>query len=280
MLFAPGDDAKKLAKAAQSATDCVILELEDGVALNRKDEARVTVVEALRALDFGNRERVVRVNAIGTPFFREDMLQCVPAKPDAILVPKVETAADVQHICATLGVIETAHGLLPTPLIVMIESALGVMNLREIAQADSRLAALIFGAEDLASSIGAKRTCEGNEVFYARSAVVIAAAAYGLQAIDMVFTGINDAAGLAEECNTSRQLGFAGKTLIHPSQIEMANRCFSPTDAEVAHALRIVEAFRAHQVNGAGVFALDGKMVDMPVVRQAERVLAMAALNL
>ena len=275
MLFVPGDEARKLAKAVQSSTDCVILELEDGVALNRKEAARTTVAEALRKMDFGSHERIVRVNALHTPFFSEDVLQCVPAKPNAVLVPKVESAADVTHICATLSMIENVRGLLPTPLMVMIESAFSIMNLREIAQADSRLVALVFGAEDFASSIGAQRTLRGEEVFYARSAVVVAAAAFGLDAIDMVCNDLSDEEALQEECRVGRQLGFVGKTLIHPCQIDIAHLVFSPSPNEIARAQRIVDTFRTHQAEGTGAFVLDGKMIDMPVVRQAERVLAL-----
>jgi len=274
MLFAPGDDPKKLSKAAQSAADCVILELEDGVALSHKEAARAGVVSALGKLDFGGRERVVRVNGISTPFFRDDVLHSLPARPDAILVPKVESAADVHHISSTMSVIETARGMLPTALIVMIESALGIMNLREIAQADSRLTALVFGAEDFASSVGARRTRQGDEVFYARCATVTAAAAYGLDAIDMVCADLSSDTVLEDECRVGRQLGFVGKTLIHPRQIEITNRYFSPTADEIAQAQRIVDSFKAHQAEGSGAFVLDGKMIDMPIVRQAERMLA------
>lgn len=158
----------------------------------------------------------------------------------------------------------------------MIETARGVLNIGQIAQASSRLDALVFGAEDLASDLGAKRTPAGWEVFYARSAIVTAAAAYQLQALDMVFVDLNDLAGLAEECRFARQLGFSGKTAIHPHQVEVINRVFAPSPEEIEQALRLVQAFEAHQAAGAGAFELDGKMVDLPVMRAAERVLARA----
>jgi citrate lyase beta subunit len=276
MLFVPGDDPKKIAKAAQSDADCIILELEDGVAVNRKADARTGTSEALHMLDFGARERVVRVNALSTPFFQEDVLRTIPARPNAVLVPKVDSADDVHTICATLRTVESAHALLPVPLMIMVESALGVMNLREICTADSRLVALIFGAEDYAGSVGVQRSRTNEEVLFARSAVVTAAAAYDLQAIDMVCPHLDDNPAFEAECQQGRALGYAGKTLIHPKQIYSANRVFSPTTEEVARARRVVEAFVAHQAEGKGAFTLDGKMIDAPIIRQAERVLASA----
>ncbi len=276
MLFVPGDDLGKIEKATQSAADSLILELEDGVALTRKAEARANVAQALRTLPFGKRERVVRINPLSTSHFREDIEAILPAKPDAILAPKVETGNDVVSICTSLNVIEREQGLLPIPVMVMIESAAALMNLYEITQADSRVCALVFGAEDFASSVGARRTRAGNEVLFARNAIVVAAAAYGLQAIDMVCNELVDEVALDEECRMGRQLGFVGKTLIHPKQIAVANRAFSPSPEEIANARRIIEAFDANQAEGVGAFVLDGRMIDMPVVRQAQRVLAMA----
>jgi citrate lyase beta subunit len=161
-------------------------------------------------------------------------------------------------------------------LLVMIETARGVLNVGQIVQAGPRLEALVFGAEDLASDIGAKRTRAGWEVFYARSAVVTAAAAYRLQAIDMVFVNLHDPTGLEEECRFARQLGFAGKTAVHPDQLEVINRVFAPSPEEIEQALRLMQAFEAHQAAGTGVFELDGKMVDLPMMRAAAQVLAKA----
>jgi citrate lyase beta subunit len=151
------------------------------------------------------------------------------------------------------------------------------MNLREIATATSRLDALVFGAEDFAASTGAIRSPEGWEVFYARSAIVTAAGAYGLQAIDCVFVGYQDVEGLEAECRLGRQMGYVGKTLIHPAQVPIANAVFAPTPEEVAWARRLVEAFGEHQRSGTGAFAWEGKMVDMPILRSAQRTLARAA---
>jgi citrate lyase beta subunit len=227
-------------------------------------------------LDFGRRERLIRVNGVDTPFFEDDLRETIDAHPDGYVLPKVETAADVHRICRMLDAAERERGW-PAGgigLIILIESPRGVLNLRDICEADARLQAIIFGAEDYASFIGAQRTPEATEVLFARSAVVNACGAYGLQPVDMVFINFNDDAGLEQECLRGRQLGFVGKQVIHPRQIGIVNRCFSPSDEEIAWARRVVEGYRTSQGEGHGAFALDGRMIDLPVVRQAERILS------
>ncbi|HEX9924505.1 MAG TPA: CoA ester lyase, partial [Anaerolineae bacterium] len=200
------------------------------------------------------------------------------AHPDGYVIPKVETAKQIQLVEHRLDEAERRHGWPDGSirLLALIETALGVLNLAEIAQASPRLEALMFGAEDLAGDLGAQRTRAGWEVFYARSAVVTAAAAFGLQAIDMVFVDLQDLEGLAAEATLARQLGYEGKMAIHPRQVEVLNRVFAPSPAEIERAQRLVKAHAAHQAAGAGAFELDGKMVDLPVVRMAERVLEKA----
>lgn len=278
VLFMPGDSMRKIQKATQLDADSIVMDLEDGVALNNKASARETIAEALRTLDFGRRERLVRVNPPDSGFLDDDIAATAPARPDGFVIPKTETAEDVQTVSQKLAAVEAAHGWPDGSLrlVAVVETALGVMNLREIAQADARLDALMFGAEDLAGDIGAVRTRAGWEVFFARSAVVTAAAAYGLQAIDMIFVDFQNLDGLAEECRTARQMGYVGKMAIHPKQVEIINREFSPTPAEIDRAQRLVAAHRAHQQSGRGAFAFEGKMVDMPVIRAAEHVLARA----
>ena len=272
LLFAPASDPKKIAKAAQAPTDAVIVELEDGVALGAKIEARANAVEALSGVDFGQRERIIRVNAIGTPCFEDDVKAALAARPDSIILPKVHSPADLQHALAR---IDAADGDSTIGLIAMIESPRAVLALREICDAGGRrLNGLIFGAEDFAQMMGATRTREAWEVFYARSAIATACAAYGLDAIDMVCNEIDDHERLKNECRLGRQMGFVGKQAIHPLQLDVINRYFSPSADEVAQARRIVDAAAARQLDASGAFALDGKMVDAPIIRQAERVLA------
>lgn len=285
VLFVPGDSLRKINKAAQLEVDSLILDLEDGVAFNRKEEARRTVAEALGTLDFGRRERLVRLNPFsalaptqleGLP--AEDLLATVEVRPAGYVIPKVETPDSIRIVSNYLDNAEIRLGWPANSirLLAMIETARGIMNISQIAQASPRLEALVFGAEDLANDLGARRTRAGWEVFYARSAIVTAAAAFGLQAIDMVYVDLNDEPGLEEECRFARQLGFVGKTAIHPRQVEIINRLFAPSPEEIEQALRLVQAFEVHQAAGAGAFELDGKMVDLPVMRAAERMLARA----
>jgi citrate lyase beta subunit len=278
LLFMPGDDPRKIARGAASGVDGVIMDLEDGVADTRKQAARSAVADALRTLDFGRTERLVRLNSPAGGLLEGDLAATVAARPDGYVLPKVERADDVRRVSALLAEAEAAHGW-PAGgirLLALIETARGVMELREIARADPRLDALIFGAEDLAGDIGATRSRQGHEVAYARSAVVIAAAAYGLQPIDTVYPDLHDADGLAEETRRAAALGFAGKLAIHPRQVDIIVEALRPSTEQVEQARRLVDAYAEHQRAGRGAFALDGRMVDAPMLRAAERVLARA----
>ena len=280
LLFMPGDSLRKIEKGAGWDVDTIIMDMEDGVAQNRKTEARRTIAQALTTLDFGARERIVRVNPLSSGLVRDEIAATIGGRPDGYIMPKAEEAADVQWVDRLLSEAEQAHGLESGSmrLFVMIETALGVMNLRELAQATPRLDGLIFGAEDLAGDIGCVRTQAAWEVFYARSAVVTAAAAYRLQAFDMVFPDFNDPAGLDDESCFARQLGFTGKTCIHPNQTPIVNRAFSPAPDELERAQRLVQAFAEQQAAGAGAFTFEGKMVDMPMLRAAEKILVRAGI--
>ena len=278
LLFMPGDSMKKIQKAAGWEVDTVILDLEDGAAQNRKVEARATVAAALQTLDFGGRERLVRLNHVSTGLPAAEIAATAVWHPDGYIAPKAEDEADLRAVDRLLDAAERQLGLATGAfrLFAMIETARGVMNLKELARATPRLEGLIFGAEDLAGDIGAVRTPAAWEVFYARSAVVTAAAAYGLQAFDMVFTDFHDAAGLEAESRFARQLGFTGKTCIHPNQTPVVNRAFSPTPEEIDRAQQLIQAFAAQQAAGAGAFTFEGKMVDMPMLVAARKVLARA----
>lgn len=278
VLFMPGDNARKIEKAASLPCDCVAIDLEDGVALTQKAAAREATAAALRGLDFGGRERLVRINPASSDLYSDDLRETILAEPDGYILPKVETPDDVREISHRMDKVAIGLGVVASRvrLWAVIETALGVMNLREIAQASPRLTALMFGAEDYAASVGAIRSERGEEVLYARSAVVAAAAAYGLDAIDMVRFDLADAAGLEAECRVGRQLGYTGKMAVHPGQLDIINRAFAPNPDEVARAARIVAAAQEHRAAGLGAFALDGRMVDAPVVKSAEAVLARA----
>jgi citrate lyase beta subunit len=257
------------------------MDLEDAVAQNRKLEARATVAQALSTLTFGKRERIVRLNHLSTGLVQDEIAATIDKQPDGYIMPKAEEAAELLAVDSLVTQAEQAHGLRggSVRLFVMIETALGVMNLRELARATPRLEGLIFGAEDLAGDIGCVRTKTAWEVFYARSAVVTAAAANRLQSFDMVFTDFNDPVGLEEESRFARQLGFTGKTCIHPNQTPIVNHAFSPAPEEVERAERLVQAFADQQAAGAGAFTFEGKMVDMPMLRAAEKILVRAGIR-
>ncbi len=279
LLYMPGTDWRKIEKAATELdADSVCLDLEDGVALTAKAEARETIARALQTLDFRRSEKLVRINPIDSDFAEADLAATLPAHPDGIVLPKVRDAAQVEWLHEHLSAAEDRYGWRrgSTILILIIESARGIVELDAIVKASPRIAALVFGAEDFAGDIGAVRTRDAFEVLYARSKVVTYAKARGMQAIDIVYADFRNPEGFSAESRQGLMMGYTGKQLIHPNQIPLIHAVYMPTDAEIAHARRVVDAHHAHQASGTGAFALDGKMVDMPVVKQAELVLQRA----
>jgi len=277
LLYMPGDDRHKIEKALTLGVDCICMDMEDGVALNRKVEARRSIAAALDELDFGHAEKLVRINPVGSGMEADDLKAVLPARPDGVVVPKVSAAGQLEWVAARLEAAERAHGWPDGALglVAVVESARAILDLKAIAEAP-RLQALIFGAEDFAVDLGALRTGPAWEVFYARSAVVTAAAACGLQAIDMVSVDFRDLEALRTEATFGAHLGYAGKQIIHPAQVAPVQQAFTPDEAAVARARELVEAFAAHQQQGTGAFALDGRMIDMPLVKAAEGVLERA----
>lgn len=278
LLYMPGDDMRKIQKATTLGVDCICMDMEDGVALNRKGAARAAILEALLSMDFGPSERLARINPIGSGLETEDLHIVLEGHPDGIVLPKVESAASLGWADVVIAGVEKAHGWTAggIGLIAIVETARGIVNLAQIAAAAPRLQALIFGAEDLAGDMGMTRTPEGWEVFYARSAVVTYAAAFNLQAIDQVYVDFHDTEGLMREAAQGARMGFAGKQVIHPNQVAPVQEAFIPSEEELARAKAILAAAKAHQAAGTGAFALDGRMVDAPVVKAAERVIARA----
>jgi citrate lyase beta subunit len=273
----PGDDRHKIEKALTLEVDCICMDMEDGVALNRKTEARRVIAAALRELTFGRSEKLARINAVGSGLELEDIESVLPSRPDGIVVPKAESLEQIQWVSGKIEAAELAYGwpVNSIRMLVDVETAKGILNLKEIAS-HPRLDGLIFGSEDYAASVGAVRTSAAWEVFYARSAVVTACAAYGLQAIDMVSLDFKNMETLHSEARFGAQLGFAGKQIIHPNQVTPVQAAFTPDAAAIESARRLVEAFEEHQKKGAGAFALDGKMIDMPLVKAAQAVLERA----
>ncbi len=273
----PGDDRHKIEKALTLGVDCICMDMEDGVAAGRKAEARATISQALQELDFGRSEKLARINAVGSGLEKDDLQAVLPFHPEGILIPKLEEPGQIQWVSEFIQAAELEHGwpLNSIRLLVDVETAKGILNLKEIAS-HPRLDALLFGGEDFAASTGATRTREALELLSARQATVTAAAAYGLQAIDIVSIDFKDLEGLRAEAEFGARLGFSGKQIIHPAQVEPVQTAFTPDDQAIAHARRIVETFAASQAKGAGAYALDGKMIDMPLLRNAQKVLERA----
>lgn len=278
LLFMPGNEMRKILKGAQLGPDAVIMDIEDGVAPDRKEEARQTIREALETVDFGRTERLVRINPIGSGLEVDDLRATIGGKPDGYVIPKVESADQVRWVSRWLAAAERRHGweVGSTRLVLLIETARGVLNAAAIAAADERIDALAFGSEDYAGDVGAIRTRESLEILYARSHVVAAAAAYGRQAIGTVFIDLHDLDAFREEAQFELQLGYTGKLAIHPRQVPIIHEVFTPSPEEVERARKLLEAFEAHKAEGRGAFAYEGKMVDMPIVRAAQWVLARA----
>lgn len=273
LLFMPGDDRHKIEKGVSLQVDSIIMDLEDGVALTHKQAARETVAAALREIDFGTTERLVRLNPVVNGGLHHDDFQAtIEGHPDGYVIPKVESPGQIQDIASWLTRAEARHRWPDNSIaiIAIIETAMGIVNLRDIASASPRLKALAFGAEDLAGDMGAVRTTEGWEAFYARSAVVLHAKAFGLQAIDTPFVDLKaDDSILIADAERAATMGYTGKFAIHPRQVNIIQQAFTPTAAQIDKARRLIEAHDEHQADGAGVFTFEGRMVDMPMVRQA-----------
>jgi citrate lyase beta subunit len=254
------------------------MDLEDGVAFSQKDAARQTIHQALQTLDFGKTEKLVRINPVGSALEIDDLKGTIDGKPDGYVIPKVESLEHVRLVDLWLSDQEQLHNweIGGIKLFALIESAMGMVNIQEITQSSSRLQALMFGAEDLAGSIGAVRSPAMSEVSAARSLVVIYAKAYNLQAIDTPYVDIYNLDGLKAEAEVARQMGYDGKLAIHPSHLPIIEAVFTPSAEEVEKAKKLINAFDGHQAGGTGVFVFEGRMVDMPMIRAARNVLARA----
>jgi citrate lyase beta subunit len=274
----PGDDRRKIEKSTTLRVDCICMDMEDGVAASKKSEARAVIAQAMKELDFGKSERCIRINSLDSGLEKRDLVAALATNPDAVVVPKIETAQQVKWVSDHIETYELATKLNigSVRLLVGVETAKGILNIREIAEADKRLEAIIFGAEDYAASVGATRTKGAMEVLYARSAVVAACAANGLQAIDMVFIDFRDLEELRVEAEQGAGLGFSGKQVIHPNQVPVVQEAFTPSDEAIAYARRVVESFESSQREGRGAYALDGRMIDMPLLKNAQKVLERA----
>jgi citrate lyase subunit beta/citryl-CoA lyase len=274
VLFSPGDRPEMLRKAPGPGADVVVFDLEDAVAPERTDKARESVRAVLTDADFDPEcEVCVRVNPVGAGAGDDVEGALVEASEgfDSVMLPKTASGGDVDTLARLL-----AEQGLGVPVLALVESARGVLNAADIADAEAT-DALVFGAEDLSADIGATRTAEGTEVLHAREHVVLAASAAEVDAIDTVYTDIEDIDGLAAETRFAAQLGYDGKMAIHPAQVAPINDAFTPDAADVEWAERVLAAKQEADAEGRGVFRVDGEMVDAPLVAQAERIVERAA---
>ena len=271
VLYMPGSNARALEKAAALPADALILDLEDAVAPDAKFLAREQVCAAVKARRFGRREVVIRVNGLDTPWGQDDMEAACEAGPDAILVPKVSSVKDVSDAAARMKEAPEGCGLW-----LMVETPRSIFNLGEIASAGGRLSCLVMGTNDLVKEMRARHTPGREALLASLNLAVLAARANGLAAIDGVFNEIADEAGFLDVCRQGRAMGFDGKTLIHPSQIEPCNAVFSPDPEEIAQAKSILAAFALPENQGKGAIALNGRMVELLHAEIARQTVALA----
>ena len=278
MMFMPGNNPAMLQNAGIYGADTVIFDVEDAVAVSEKDAARQLVHNAIKRLQYPC-EVAVRINHIQTPFGLDDLEVILPAKPDLIRLPKAETGQDIKIIDEIIGEAEAKYGFAAGSIGMMaaIETAKGLMHAYEIATASPRMVALAIGGEDFVADLKTSRSREGWELFVARSQLLLAARAAGIQAIDSVFANANDDEGFLAETRLIKELGFDGKSVINPRQVRMAQEVFTPSEKEIKNAERVLAAYKEALERKSGVVALDGKMIDTPIVTRAERVLAYAA---
>lgn len=258
--------------------DSILLDLEDAVALNQKDAARTLVRNMMKVIDFYDTEVCVRVNHLSTPFGLADLEEIVPLQPSAIRYPKTESPEEVAELLKIIEKIEDRHSLPHNKMTLhaMIETAMGVQNVFNIASMFSRVDAITIGGQDLTADMNIIYTPDGAGIDFARKRIVMAAKASHIDVIDTVFPDVNDEEGLRRETEYAKKIGFTGKAVINPRQIDVIHQVFTPTEEEIRKAYRIVKEFRTNSAAGIGVFAIDGKMVDAPVVARAEYILRLA----
>jgi len=279
----PGNTPNIIVNGEILGADAVILDLEDAVAPAEKDSARILVRNAIKYMGFGKCEVIVRINAIDTAYWQKDLDAIIPVRPSLIMPPKTSCAEDVKqvdayitHLEQKLGILQGSVGLIP-----LIETALGVENAYQIASACPRVKAIFLGGEDLTADLRCKRTKEGHEIAYARSRMVVAARAAGVEVYDTPFTDVNDDEGIYTDAQYAKSLGFTGKSAISPRHVKAINEVFSPSMKDIDYAYEVMEAIRIGKEQGKGAVSLRGKMIDAPIVARAQQTIdAAIALGL
>ena len=277
MMFVPGNNPGMMADAYIYGPDSIMLDLEDSVTMAEKDTARLLVYNALKTIDYGDTEMVVRINPLNTPYGKKDIEAVVKAGVDVIRMPKTETAEEVIEVEREIEKVEKEIGCLGrTQIMAAIESALGVVNSYAIATASKRMMGIALGAEDYSANLKTQRTPEGSELLLARETIVVAARAAGIDALDTVYSNLNDMETFRNEVEAIKKLGFDGKSIINPRQIEVVNEVFAPKEKDIQKSLTILAAIKEAEKKGSGVIAVNGKMVDRPVVLRAQRTIDLA----
>lgn len=282
LMYVPGNKKSMIQKAPTYGADVLVLDLEDSVPPAEKEVARRTVAEALRAGELRGARVMVRINGSASPECALDLEAMVAPGVLGLRIPKVESPGEIRELDAAVGELERSAGLERGTIrfLPILESPLGLLRSYEIATASRRVAAISVGAEDLLAALGVERSRDGLELQHARGQLVLCAAAAGVAAIDTVFTDLQDEEGLMAETRLIKQLGYSGKSVIHPRQIAPVHRVFAPNQEEVERARKVVEAFDRAVAEGSGAVAVDGRMVDLPVVARARRTLQLAGESL
>lgn len=277
MLFVPGNNPKKIIGAEVYGADCIIYDLEDSVSVSEKDSARILVKYALQY----NRPdcRIgIRINQFDTPYFKDDVNCMVPLKPDFLRLPKAESADDILKLEKMIGEIEKAEGIPEgsVKIVASIENALGVINSYKIASASPRMLAIGLGAEDFRTEMGMQRSENAEEILFARNLIALNAHAAGIKAMDYVYSNFKNEEGFRADTELGKKLGYSGKSVVHPSQVNIVHDVYTPSEKEIENAKAVFAAYEEALKNGSGVTSLNGKMIDKPMVTRAMAVLSFA----
>ncbi|MBR1896166.1 MAG: HpcH/HpaI aldolase/citrate lyase family protein [Pyramidobacter sp.] len=282
MLYLPGNNPNMLVRGHLFGSDGIIMDLEDAVAMSEKDAARTMVSKFLRRGDFGSTEVTVRINGVDTEYWKKDLAAVVPHKRlDGIRLPKADSPQIIKDVDEELSRLEDKFGIEQghIKLFCILETAYGIWHAYDVATASKRVAAILPGGEDLVADLKTSRTPEGTELEWSRRMIVIAARAAGVDAIDLMFPRVTDDEGLRKDAQFSKDLGFDGKSVIHPNQIPIIHQIFTPTEKEIEKAQRIIAAAEDAKARGLGTVSVDGRMVDIPVVKRAHYILIKAGLE-
>ena len=278
LLFVPGNNPAQMVKAEIYGADSVIFDLEDAVSVHEKDAARDLVRHYLLTMRPDNCRVGIRINAQDTPYYEEDVRAMVPLQPDFLRLPKSETAENMQKLDALITECEKDAGIETgsIKIIATIETALGVYNAYQIAKGSPRVIAIGLGAEDFRTDMRMTRSDDGREILFARNLISLSAHAAGVMPLDYVYSNFKNTEGFSEDVKFGKMLGFTGKSVIHPSQVPLVHQVYTPSDEEIARAKKVVAAYDDAMAKSSGVVALDGKMIDMPIVTRAKNTLEYA----